>query len=98
MSAYVIAQIKVHNQEEYRKYESAFIAVSEPFGVKELVATDDLEVLEGEWPRVRTIIMECSSKNRAKEWYESDQYKEIVHYRFRAAETNMILVGGFSLR
>ena len=98
MSAYIIAQVKVHNLEEYRKYQSAFMAASEPFGVRVLVATDDAEVLEGEWPHVRTVIMEYPSKDRAKEWYESEQYQEIVHHRFRAATTNMILVDGFSLR
>lgn len=98
MSAYIIAQIKVHDLEEYKKYQSAFMKVSEPFGVRVLVATDEAEVLEGDWPQVRTVIMEYPSKDRAMKWYESEQYREIVHHRFRAAKTNMILVDGFSLR
>ena len=53
MSAYIVAQIKVHDLDEYRKYQSGFMAVSKPFGVRVLVATDD--VLEGEWPQIRTV-------------------------------------------
>ena len=98
MSAYIIAQVKVHDLEEYRKYQSAFMAASEPFGVRVLVATDDAEVLEGECPQVRNVIMEYPFKDRAKEWYESEQSLDIVQIRFRAATTNMILVDGFSLR
>jgi uncharacterized protein (DUF1330 family) len=98
MSAYIIAQIKVHDRAEYYKYETAFMDASKLFGVKVLAATNDMEILEGEWPQVRNVIMEYPSLEMAKNWYQSKQYQEIVNIRFRSATTNMILVDGLSLR
>jgi uncharacterized protein (DUF1330 family) len=95
MSCYVIAQVKVHDREEYKKYQLAFMAASKPFGVRVLVATDDVEVLEGEWPQVRTIVMEYPSMDRAREWYKSEQYQQIAHHRFQAATTDMILADAY---
>jgi len=96
MPGYIIAQVKVHDPDEYRKYQLSFKAASEPSGVKILVATDDVEVLEGEWPKVRTIVMEYPSIEQAREWYKSNRYQGIIQHRLKSAETNMILVDGFS--
>ncbi|MCK5094306.1 MAG: DUF1330 domain-containing protein [Spirochaetes bacterium] len=30
----------------------------------------------------------------AKLWYESPEYQEVVQHRFRAAETNLIIIEG----
>ena len=96
MAAYIIAQIEVHDREEYKKYQVAFNKASEPYGVKVLVATDDVAILEGEWPKMRTVVMEYSSIQTAREWYKSKQYQNIIDIRHQSAKTNMILVDGFS--
>jgi len=98
MPAYIIAQIQVHDPREYRRYQLRFINTSKPFGCRVLVATDDMEVLEGEWPKVRNVILECPSIERAKEWYKSEQYQSIIQHRLQSSITNMILVDGFSER
>jgi uncharacterized protein (DUF1330 family) len=96
MSGYVIAHVEVHDPQEYRRYLSAFMDAFKPFDGRILVATDKIEVLEGEWPKVRTIVMEFPSTDRAREWYESEQYQKIAQHRFQAAKTNMVIVEGFS--
>lgn len=95
MSAYIIANIKIHDPNEYKKYLEGFMDAFRPYDGKILVATDDLEVLEGEWPAVRTVVMEFRSIDRAKEWYQSAQYQKIAPHRFNSATTNMILAEGF---
>jgi uncharacterized protein (DUF1330 family) len=96
MSGYVIAHVKVNDPLEYRNYITGFMDIIRIFDGKVIVATDEIEVLEGEWPEGRTIVMEFPSVDRAKEWYKSGQYREIARHRFRAATTNMVLVHGFS--
>jgi uncharacterized protein (DUF1330 family) len=96
MSAYIIANVKVHDPQEYEEYLAGFMDTFTPYDGRILVATDDLEILEGEWPAVRTVVMEFSSIDRAKEWYESEQYKKLAPHRFRSATTDMILVDGFT--
>ena len=95
MSGYMIAQVKIHDPQEYGKYKLAFMDAYELFDCRVLVATDDVEVLEGEWPKVRTVVVEFPSMDRAREFYESEQYQKISQHRFRAATTNMILADGF---
>jgi len=98
MSGYIIANVKVHDPQEYREYLAGFMDTFRLYDGRILVATDDLEVLEGEWPAARTVVMEFSSIDRAREWYQSEQYKKLAHHRFRAATTNMVLVDGFTGR
>lgn len=96
MPGYVIAHVKVNDPQEYQNYISGFMEVLKLFEGRVLVATDDVEVLEGEWPGGRTIVMEFPSVERAREWHESGQYRKIALHRFRAATTSMVLVNGFS--
>lgn len=98
MPAYIIANIKVHDQQEYREYLAGFMDTFRPYDGRILVATDDLEILEGEWPAVRTVVMEFPSPGRAREWYQSEQYKKLARHRFRSATTDMILADGFTGR
>ena len=95
MPGYVIAQVKVHDAEEYRKYLSGFMDAFNPFGGRILVATDKMEILEGRWPQVRTIVLEFPSLASAKEWYYSSDYQSLAKHRFLSAETNMILIDGY---
>ena len=95
MPSYVIAHVEVHDPQEYKKYLSAFMDAFKPFDGRILVATDSVEILEGEWPKVRTVVMEFPSMKQAKGWYESTRYQRIAQHRLRAAKTNMIIAEGF---
>ncbi|HJX03134.1 MAG TPA: DUF1330 domain-containing protein, partial [Dehalococcoidia bacterium] len=68
MPGYVIAQVEVHDAEEYRKYLSGFMDAFRPFDGRILVATDEMEILEGEWPQARTVVMEFPSTALARQW------------------------------
>jgi uncharacterized protein (DUF1330 family) len=96
MPGYVIAQIKVRDVDEYRNYLAGFMEVFTPFEGKVLVATDEVEVLEGSWPEGRTVVMEFPSVEKAREWYQSAQYQQVAQHRLRSATTDMILIDGFS--
>jgi uncharacterized protein (DUF1330 family) len=96
MSAYLITQVKINDPQEFKKYQKAFVAQLESFPGKTIAATDNVDVLEGDWPRGRTVIMEFSSKEKALEWYESKQYQEIAQIRLRSSEGIMILLEGLS--
>src|SRR5713226_7304446 len=52
MPAYLIAQVTIHDTAEYDKYLAGFMEVFAPFEGRVLVAADDdIEVLEGTWPK-----------------------------------------------
>jgi uncharacterized protein (DUF1330 family) len=92
MAVYVIAQIDIHDREQYGKYEQAFLAVFARHRGELLVVSEDPTVVEGEWPCTRTVLIRFPSAETAREWYESPEYQAIAQHRFRGAKTNAVVV------
>jgi len=96
MSAYIIALIEIHDQDEYNKYRAGFREIFSQYDAESLVVEEEPTVLEGEWPYTWTVVLRFADENEAKRWYASDQYQTLVQHRFRAAKTNLILAKGRS--
>jgi uncharacterized protein (DUF1330 family) len=96
MSAYIIALIKIHDREEYNKYQEGFREIFSQYNGELLVVEETPTLLEGEWPYTRTVMIRFSDENEAKRWYQSDQYQALAQYRFRASRSNLILAKGCS--
>lgn len=52
--------------------------ISKPLDCLTLAARDRIEVLEVEWPKLRTIVIEFSSTDQAIEWYQSELYQKVA--------------------
>jgi len=93
MPAYLIATITVHDRVEYDKYLAGFgqtfATYFAPYKGRVLVATEDIEVMEGKWPNLRTIVIEFPTMEDAKRWYKSPEYQTLAQHRgrFRGATT-----------
>ncbi len=97
MPGYIIVYAEIHDREEFKRYQKAFMDEFKSFSGRLLVATYNAEVLEGEWPqKFRTVIMEFPSVDEARDWYKSERYQKIAQIRHRAAKTDMILVEGLA--
>lgn len=94
MSVYVIAQINIHDRAEYDKYSAGFLDVFERYTGKLLVVSENSEVVEGEWPYTRTVLLRFPSAAEARHWYESPEYQAIAQHRFRGATTIVAMVEG----
>ena len=66
--------------------------VIQKYGGRYLVRRRAVEVLEGEWNPERLTLIEFPSKARAKKFYDSPEFREIVGLRLRSATTNLVLV------
>lgn len=95
MPTYVIGQVTIHDAAEYAKYVAGFMEAFAPFEGRVLVAADEVEVIEGTWPRARTVVLEFPSTAHARRWYESPAYQAIVQHRFKAATSNVVLSAGW---
>jgi uncharacterized protein (DUF1330 family) len=95
MPAYIIGQVTVHDPVEFGKYLSNFMPLFTSFSGRVLVSSEDTEVIEGQWPRTRTIVFEFPTKDHAKRWYDSEEYQMLAKHRFKAATANIVLVNGF---
>jgi uncharacterized protein (DUF1330 family) len=94
VTAYVIYQGEVLDAKRYDEYKTKGAASILAAGGRYLVRGGDVEVLEGEAPAGRTVVLEFPSMQAAVDWYRSDEYTEIRKIREGAARARMYVVDG----
>jgi len=93
MSAFLIAEIEVHDEQTYAIYRAGVANLAAAGGTY-LVRSGELEVLEGDWHPKRVVVIRFDSAEAARRWWSSPEYSELKAMRQRSATTNMILVEG----
>jgi uncharacterized protein (DUF1330 family) len=94
MAAYLISQIEIHDPagyEEYRKLVGPSLA---KYGGKFVARGGRIDVLEGDWSPKRVVICEFESLERARQWYESKEYRPAMDVRRKTATAQIIVVDG----
>jgi uncharacterized protein (DUF1330 family) len=94
MPAYVIVEIDILDPVGYEEYKKLASATVEKYGGKYVVRGGRTEVLEGDWKSKRIVVLQFDSTQHAKDWLNSEEYREPRKMRHRTARTNMILVDG----
>jgi uncharacterized protein (DUF1330 family) len=75
------------------EYLQRIDATLAPFGGRFIVHGGEVEVLEGSWPG-HLIVIEFPDRGRARAWYNSGVYQEIVTLRTGNSESDVIMVDG----
>jgi uncharacterized protein (DUF1330 family) len=92
--AYVIAEIDVHDLDAYKSYiAQAPISVAD-YGGRYLVRAGAVEVLEGDAPLPRVVMLEFPSMAQAKAWYASADYQKVLPIRLGASHGHAFIVEG----
>jgi len=94
MTAYVIADIDVHDQEAYREYAALVPGTLQPHGGRFLVRGGAHETLEGDWRPRRMVVLEFPSADDARRWHGSQEYAAAKAMRQRASTGSLVLVEG----
>lgn len=94
MTAYIITQVDVHDPETFDKYRAKAGPVLAKFSGEFLVRGGRMEVLEGDWPYRRGVIIRFPDRDAAKRWHESVEYGAIKTLRHASAKANMVVVDG----
>jgi uncharacterized protein (DUF1330 family) len=94
MPAYIIVDIHITDPIGYEGYKKLAGPTVEKQGGKYIVRGGKTEILEGDWQPKRIVVLEFESTQRAKDWLNSEEYREPRKMRHRTAKTNMILVEG----
>jgi uncharacterized protein (DUF1330 family) len=94
VAAYVIYQGEVFDQTRYDEYKAKAAESILAAGGRYVVRGGDIEVLEGEAPAGRTVVLEFPTRQAAIDWYRSDEYTEIRKIREGAARARMYVVDG----
>ncbi len=94
MSAYAVAHMRhVTMGPPIVGYLERIDATLAPFGGHFIVHGGEIEVLEGSWPG-HLIVIEFPDLDRARAWYHSDAYQQIVRLRTDNSQSDTILVDG----
>lgn len=94
MTAYVIYQAEVLDPVRYDEYKTKAAACILAAGGKYVVRGGDVEILEGEAPAGRTVVLEFPTRQAAIDWHRSDEYTEVRKIREGAARARMYVVDG----
>jgi uncharacterized protein (DUF1330 family) len=97
---YIVANLVVHDQAEYLKYEKGFFPILKQHGGSFLTFDDSIKHLEGSEPREgRIVIFQFPSEAAAETWYNDPQYQTLSEHRRAGAELkSLTLVHGLPPR
>ncbi len=96
---YMIAQIKVENQEKYfTEYGGAALPLLLEQDAKILAGGPAAKILEGEWEGNLTVVIEFPSQEKADAWYYNPKYQKAIKLRHAyASVSNLIFVPAFAM-
>ncbi len=93
-AGYVIAQLKVTNSENYKKYVEKVTPLVKKFDGEFLVRNGEYKIFDGETQFPRIVMLKFPSYERALQWYNSEEYEPIKKIRLDNSEgTNIIIKG-----
>ena len=93
MPVYAIAQNTVTDPDRMQEYLDR-VGPTVPEGVRMLASDEHPEVVEGDGPAIRTVLLEFPDRDAFDAWYQSDEYQELAAIRMAAAPGTFILVEG----
>ncbi|MCP5268639.1 MAG: DUF1330 domain-containing protein [Zoogloeaceae bacterium] len=94
---YLVVESKVTDPVAYEKYKTLAAAAIQQYGGRYLVRGGKAEVVEGPWSAPeRLVIVEFDSVERAKQFYDSPEYRAAREARAGAAVMNMLVVEGLA--
>ena len=94
MSAYVILQINITDQKNYKEYLKQVTKIVKKHQGNYIVRGGKTEVVLGKWNYQRTVVVRFPSYNAAVLWYNSEEYAPIKKIREDNSEGNCIIIEG----
>jgi uncharacterized protein (DUF1330 family) len=94
MPAYLISEVEVQNPQGYEEYRKLVKATLDKYGGKFLARGGKIDVMEGKWSPKRVVIVEFENLAKARQWYDSAEYKLPKEIRQKNAKANIIAVEG----
>lgn len=92
---YIFAELEVTDPAcFYAEYMPRVRPVLDKYGARFLIASDSPQVLEGDRKVKRIVFIEFDSPQRAREFYHSKDYQDVIDYRFRSAKTHLYMLDG----
>lgn len=92
MPAFVIVEVDILDQDQYKAYTKVSPATLKPFGGEFVIRGNPIEVLEGEWNHDRMVMLKFPDADSARNWYNSEAYQEARQIRSKASKAKFLLI------
>ena len=96
MAAYVFFDAVSIHPEQMTAYRDKALASVKAFGGKLVAATNNIDCREGDWHPTRIVMLEFPSMEKARAWYDSPEYQEVLPIRLSANKDKMVIFEGLS--
>ncbi len=90
----MIVQAEVTDRERFKRYLEESPSVIAKYGGRYIARGGEMATLEGDSFDKRVVLIEFPSLEKAKEWYNSEEYQEIKKLREGAATGLLIAIEG----
>jgi uncharacterized protein (DUF1330 family) len=94
MAAYVIVQAEVIDWDRFKEYLKESPGVIAKYGGRYIARGGETIMLEGGDESKRTVIIEFPSLQKAREWYDSEEYQRVKSLRQGAATGSILAIDG----
>ena len=94
MTAYVIANVDVHDPKAYEAYRRRTLETIERHGGRFIIRGGDIDILEGTPDIHRLVVIEFPDKATARRWYDSPEYQAIIPLRTSASTGALCIIEG----
>ncbi|MEM7050374.1 MAG: DUF1330 domain-containing protein [Acidobacteriota bacterium] len=92
--SYFLALIDIEDPATYDRYLAGFDRIFADYQGEVMVVDDAPEVLEGDWPARRTVLIRFPSRRELRRWYTSPDYQAIARYRRSASRSRVAVLAG----
>ncbi|WP_180683475.1 DUF1330 domain-containing protein [Tepidicella baoligensis] len=94
MSAYIVAEVTITNEEQMKAYREWSTRAMQEFGAEVLVRGGRVVPLEGDWNPQRVVILRFPDLATAQAYYHSETYTKAREVRRGAGTIRMFAVEG----
>jgi uncharacterized protein (DUF1330 family) len=94
MPAYIVGLVEVTDPEIYKDYTAQTPGLVAKYGGRFVVRGGDVQVLEGDWPAPRVVVIEFPDEAAARRFYDSPDYQAIVPVRRAGSRGTLALLPG----
>jgi uncharacterized protein (DUF1330 family) len=92
MPAYLVADVEWHDDAALEKYGEGHSELLAKHGGEILVASQNVEIVEGKWRPRLLVIFKFPSKEDFHAWYSSTEYAPRLAIRLKHADSNVAVV------
>ena len=94
MAAYIIGEIEITDPVLYETYRPLAAAAIALHGGRYLVSGGDGQLLEGDSPLNRTVVLEFEDVAAARAFYDSEDYQAALPIRLGSSKGRLYIVNG----